>query len=98
MANVIRAAWDDLHAVIAGAHEQVFICTPYYTDEGLAHLLDHLQSPVELVFVTRLSPPDWARGVSDPEALAVLLELLQGEGRDASLVVHQRLHAKAYLV
>jgi hypothetical protein len=42
---------------------------------------------------TRLSPPDWANGVADPEALFALLDVFR-ERHDLRVI--RRLHAKAY--
>jgi hypothetical protein len=56
-----------------------------------------LSTPVALEIVTRLSPSDWANGISDPRALGALLRVLTDDGWPLSLWVHQRLHAKVYI-
>lgn len=97
MAEVIRATWEDLGTIVASARQELMICTPYYTSDGINRLFDQLQGAPQLRFITRLSPSDWLSGVSDPETLTGLIELMSESGRDAELVINQRLHAKAYI-
>lgn len=97
MAKIIRASWDDFHRIVGSAHDRLLVCVPYYSEDGLGRLLDAFSMGAELSFVSRLSPSDWLNGASDPEALLVLLELLQNENPLPRFTVHQRIHAKAYL-
>lgn len=63
----------------------------------MGHLFDALPDGTQLTFVSRLSPLDWRNGVVDPEALIDVLEVLREDGRESRFIVHQQLHAKAYL-
>ncbi len=73
------------------------MCTPYYSARGLARLSGVLPSGVGLKFMSRISPSEWASGVSSPDELAKQLLSLRERGHTVQLLVHQRLHAKAYL-
>ena len=73
------------------------MCTPYYSARGLARLSKVLPPGVGLKFMSRISPSEWASGVSSPDELATQLLSLQEHGYEVQLLVHQRLHAKAYL-
>ena len=97
MARVIQASWKDFDRIVGSAREQLLICSAYYSEDGLGHLVDAFPSGPCLTFVSRLSPSDWLNGVADPEALVSLLDLLRDDGRESRFIVHQRLHAKAYL-
>ena len=97
MANVIQARWVDFNRIVGSAREQLLVCCAYYSDDGLGRLFDAIPSGPHLTFVSRLSPSDWLNGVADPEALVTLLELLRHDGHESHFIVHQRLHAKAYL-
>ena len=97
MAKVIRASWDDFRRIVDSARERLLVCVPYYSEEGLGQLFDVFHLEAELSFVSRLSPSDWLGGVSDPEALLVLFELLQKQDRSHRFTIHQQVHAKAYL-
>lgn len=97
MAEVICATWDDLKVIVAAASQKLTVCTPFFSAEGVAILFDYLPLASKLVFITRLSPSDWLHGVSDPDALATLLEILNEKHERIFLTIHQRLHAKAYL-
>ena len=97
MARVIQASWEDFDRIVRSARERLLVCTAYYSEDGLGHLVDAFPSGPCLTFVSRLSPSDWLNGVADPEALVILLDLLRDDGRESRFIVHQRLHAKAYL-
>ena len=97
MAQVIQASWADFGRIVGSVRDRLLVCSPYYSKDGLDHLFDALPSGPRLTFVSRLSPSDWLNGVSDPAALLALLELLGEDGYDNQFIVHQRLHAKAYL-
>lgn len=97
MARVITASWADFDRIVGSVRDRLLVCSPYYSEDGLEHLFDALPSGPRLTFVSRLSPSDWLNGVSDPAALLALLELLGEDGNDNRFIVHQRLHAKAYL-
>lgn len=94
MPEVISPTWADLHSVVSSATERFRLVTPFYSEEGITQLLDNLPDRTFVAVTTRLSPPDWAAGVADPEALEDLLDLLPGRH---SLGIVQRLHAKAYV-
>lgn len=94
MAHVINP---DFQRIVASARNRLLVCTAYFSEDGLGHLFDALPDGTHLTFVSRLSPLDWRNGVADPEALIALLEMLREDGRESRFVVHQQLHAKAYL-
>jgi hypothetical protein len=79
---------------VSGARHRLTVVTPFYSEEGVTHVLDHLGDTAFVAVTTRLSPPDWLAGVADPEALADLLDLLPGRH---SLGIIRNLHAKAYV-
>ena len=89
--------WTALGALIGSASSSLLLCSPYVSGSGINRVFDLLGDPVEVEIVTRLSPSDWANGVSDPEALVALLKLLADEGWPVTLWIHQRLHAKVYI-
>jgi len=97
MAEVIRASWEDLRDTVTSARQELIVCTPYFSEVGVSRLFDHIQGTARLLFITRLSPSDWLQGVSDPNILVTLFELLTEASREAQLIIHQRLHAKAYI-
>ncbi len=97
MSEVLRATWRDLERLIQSAQDELMVCTPYYSSEGIGRLFDYLTAGPALTLIVRLSPSAWVRGVSDPEALSVLLQLCRDEAIATRLYVHQRLHAKVYL-
>jgi hypothetical protein len=96
MPETISPSWLDLEDVICSAHTEILICSPFFSVEGLDRVLDHLPTDVTLRFWTRLSPTDWASGVSDPPQLLALLELLSERGTQVELGISQQLHAKVY--
>jgi len=93
MPEVICPSWADLSEVVAGATARLTIVTPFYSPEGINRVFDLLSDSTFVSVTTRLSPPDWAARVADPESLYSLLDLL---GSRQELRVLQRLHAKAY--
>lgn len=97
MARVIQATWDDFERVATASRERFLVCTPYYSARGLRRLSKALPSGVGLTFMSRISPSEWASGVSHPDELARHLFPLRADGRPVCLIVHQQLHAKAYL-
>lgn len=96
MSEIIRPTWEDLQAIVSSANEQLLICSPFYSAEGIGRVFDDLSNFASLKFWTRLSPSDWTARVSDPDQLLALLDILDGNGSDIELGVSQRLHAKAY--
>lgn len=73
-----------------------FICTPYYSERGLA-LLDPFFSVAEKVeFWTRFSPLDWRTGVADMSALKRRVQLVLDRGKVFHFLVSDDLHAKIY--
>lgn len=96
MPSVYRPTWDHLREVLGSTAERALVCSPYITSAGVDHLFDVLPGHVGLELITRLSPSDWAFGVSDPEAIADLLATWHEGGNRTRLRVVQRLHAKVY--
>ncbi len=97
MAEIIIPVWEDFRNIVRNANTSLIICCPYYSETGVDNLFDNLRDDTSLSFCTRLSPSDWVNGISDPEALVILLELLEDAGRNVVLQIHQRLHAKVYI-
>ena len=97
LTGIFIPRWDDLDALMRSASRSLLLCSPYISTEGVNRVFDFLNTRVDFEVVTRLSPSDWANGISDPEALLTLLKLLSEDGWSVSLWVHQRLHAKAYI-
>jgi len=95
--EIIIPKWEDFRNIVRNANTSLIICCPYYTETGVDNIFDNLRDETSLSFLTRLSPSDWVNGVSDPEALVILLELLEEAGRNVTLQIHQRLHAKVYI-
>jgi len=89
--------WDDLRQLIKSARESLILCSPYISTEGINQVFDSLGDRLSIEIITRISPSDWANGISDPVSLVTLLELLSHEQWPVTLKVHQRLHAKAYI-
>ncbi len=97
MPEVIRPTWEDLQEVVSSVREQLIICSPFYSAEGIGQVFDYWSDTTSLLkFWTRLSPSDWAARVSDPDQLLTLLDILDGNEVEVVLGVSQRLHAKAY--
>ena len=96
MPEVIQPTWADLQQVVSCANSRLIVCSPFYSAEGVGHIFDNLNANASLHFWTRLSPSDWAAGVSDPDQLLTLFEVLGDGGIEVKLGILQRLHAKAY--
>ena len=96
MPSIYQPTWDSLGGVLGASAQRALVCSPYITSSGVDHLFDVLPDHVGLELITRLSPSDWASGVSDPEAILTLLRLWHDGGNPTSLRVVQRLHAKLY--
>lgn len=94
---IIKPTWRDLITVIEAATDNLLICTPFYSDDGIFSIFDNLENCRSIDIVTRLSPSDWYSGVSNPESLNLLLQIYAEDGIRAKLFIHQRLHAKAYI-
>jgi len=72
------------------------ICTPYYSERGLA-LLDPFFDVAEQVdFWTRFSPLDWRAGVADMSALKRRVESVLSRKKIFKFRVSDDLHAKIY--
>ena len=97
MAAVIRATWDDFDRVVGRSQEQLLVCTPFYSLRGLSRLSKVLPAGVAPTFMSRISPSEWAIGVSSPDDLVKCLISLRACDHEVRLIIHQRLHAKAYL-
>ncbi len=96
MPEIIRPDWDDLQEVVDAASTRLIVCSPFYSAEGVGRVFDNLNEGISMHFWTRLSPPDWAARVSDPDQLLTLLEVLNDGGIEVELGIFNRLHAKAY--
>lgn len=92
--DILQPAWTDLEALVASATDELTIVTPFYTDDGVTRIFDYLRDQTSLSVVTRLSPPDWASGVADPDSLYALLDLTRGRHQ---LSILRNLHAKVYV-
>jgi len=91
---------DRLGNAISDAFRQArkgLICSPYYTNDGFTYIGDFLKKGEYIEFWTRLNIIDWASGFADlPELVEILLNF-QKRGADASLYIHDNLHAKLYI-
>src|SRR5687768_451770 len=94
MIEIVSPVWDDLEELVRAASTNLTLVTPFYSEEGVTRVLDSLQNHTHVVVITRLSPPDWAAGVADPDALYALLDLLPNRHE---MSVLRRLHAKVYV-
>ena len=92
--DILQPAWTDLEALVASATDELTIVMPFYTDDGVTRIFDYLRDQTSLSVVTRLSPPDWASGVADPDSLYALLDLTRGRHQ---LSILRNLHAKVYV-
>jgi HKD family nuclease len=97
MVKIIKPYWLDFEHLIKKAKYDLLVCTPFYSEEGINYLFDHIGDKVAIKFVTRLSPSDWLNGISDPKVLLIFFELMKSDHRNVDLIIHQRLHAKAYI-
>jgi hypothetical protein len=76
---------------------ELWLCTPYMSTAGIDRIARSLTSQPGVIVRTRLSPSDWAAGVSDPDALADFLCQLETQGVSVEIGILQRLHAKLYV-
>lgn len=97
MGKAISPTWEALDDVVASANQALAIFTPYYSGEALDRVLNKIRTGVSLRFATRLSPSDWLYGSASPTELVSFLACLQTQGSDIQLLIHQTLHAKAYM-
>ena len=95
--TVFKPTWENLKEIVETAENSLLVCSPFYSDEGIGRVFDNLNSGLAFDLVTRLSPSDWAAGVSDPESVLSLLTIYADNGTTANLHIHPRLHAKAYI-
>ncbi len=96
MTIIVSPRLSNLQNLIHGAHQRLSLFSPFVTDGPLDLLVSSIRRAVTVEIWTRLSPTDWASGVSDPECLSRSLDKLARRGHQVSMQVHQRLHAKAY--
>ncbi len=90
MIRLVDAGWgQELAAAIRAYPSEVRIVCPFIKKGALKRLLSHRPSDVQVI--TRFSLDDFADGVSDVEALRMLLDA------GASIRGIQNLHAKLYL-
>lgn len=97
MTTVIAPEWSDLDALVASAEDRFSIISPFIKQVGLDRVRRSLQDTVAVRVWTRLSPYEWATGVSDLDAVVEFLLNLRTEGRAVELSAIQRLHAKLYI-
>lgn len=97
MAEIIVPQWAVLDEVVRSATNNLTVCTPYFTAEGVGRVFDNLQALKEFRFWTRLSPSDWVAGASDPEELLAMLEIVEENAASVTLGISQKLHAKFYI-
>ena len=70
------------------------ICTPYYSERGLALLDPFFDVAVQVDFWTRFSPLDWRAGVADMAALKKRVQLVLSKEKTFNFQVSDDLHAK----
>lgn len=96
MPQIILPSWEDLREVVTSAEDRVLICTPYYSSSGIGKVFDAIGSANQFKFWTKLSPSAWAAGVTSPEDLLALADLVRQNGQNFQLAELERLHAKIY--
>lgn len=96
MAEIVVPSWADFDELIRAATTDLLICSPFYSTEGLGHIERNVNATPTVRFRVRLSPSDWAAGISDPQALLILADTLRRRRCGVEIGVNQRLHAKAY--
>lgn len=72
------------------------ICTPYYSERGLALLDPFFDTAEKVDFWTRFSPLDWRAGVADMAALRKRVQLVLSKEKPFSFRLSDDLHAKIY--
>lgn len=82
--------------MVTSAAEDLVLCSPYISASGVDRVFDLLDATEGIRVFSRLSPSDWATGVSNPASLLALLDTCVDAGKTAELHVVQRLHAKIY--
>lgn len=97
MPKVMMPVWSDFDALVCKGKEQLIICTPYYSENGLNHLLSNVAENVSIDLITKISPSDWANGASDPEALVAFIKRTNEKKVCVRLFIQQKLHAKIYV-
>jgi HKD family nuclease len=93
---IVSPSLSNLRNLLHDAHDRLSLFSPFVTDGPLELLVSSIRRAVIVEIWTRLSPTDWASGVSDPEFLSQSLDKLARQGHQVSLRIHPRLHAKAY--
>ncbi len=96
MAQIILPSWENLSEIVTTAEERVIICSPYYSTSGIGKVFDSIGNAKRFQFWTRLSPSAWAAGVTSPEDLLALADLVRQNGQNFQLADFERLHAKVY--
>ena len=90
--RIVDAGWgQELTEAIRADSSEVRIVCPFIKAGALKYLLSHRPSDGDIQVITRFNLADFAEGVSDIEALRMLLNA------DASIRGIQNLHAKLYL-
>jgi len=96
MSQITLPSWENLSEIVTTAEERVLICTPYYSSSGIGKVFDSIGNANQFQFWTRLSPSAWAAGVTSPEDLLALADLVRQNGQNFQLADLERLHAKVY--
>jgi len=72
------------------------ICTPYYSERGLALLDPFFDTSEKVDFWTRFSPLDWRAGVADMAALMKRVKPILNKEKSFNFRFSDDLHAKIY--
>jgi hypothetical protein len=74
-----------------------FICTPYFTRDGLNYLKNFLKKGERLEFWTKFNVIDWVNEFSDLSFLSSIIKDFEKRGCEVLLYVYDDLHAKIYM-
>lgn len=96
--TVLQRHWKDyLSRLLSEAENDVFISSPYITQQGADFLVDNISPNVRatgrFTFLTNLSPSNVTQGSTDPEALRILATATP----EMKIYHLPRLHAKVYV-
>lgn len=96
--TVLQRPWKEhLSRLLSEAETDVFISSPYVTQQGVDFVVDHISQSVraagEFTLLTNLSPTNITQGATDPTALQAL------SAAASTVKIHHlpRLHAKVYI-
>jgi hypothetical protein len=96
MTRAITPRWQDLINLVVAAQERLTIFTPYFSRSGIDTIRTNARA-VDVVFWSRMSLKDWARGFAAPEPLLSFMRSVNETGKVATLRIQPKLHAKAYI-